>query len=161
HHEGIPAARVPHAAARTGRDAHDAARRRLEPAFRSSDEHHRRAHEPVAQRDRQGLPQAAHSHRAGRGLCSEGMSSKERPPSRMRLSSARLASLFVLIFAAGVTLVLTAVYFLTARVLDREVDAVINAEVTHLVDDYARGGLLQLVSTLRRRADSWGRFGAV
>jgi signal transduction histidine kinase len=89
------------------------------------------------------------------------MSSKERPPSRMRLSSARLASLFVVIFAAGVTLVLTAVYFLTARVLDREVDAVINAEVTHLVDDYARGGLLQLVSTLRRRSDSWGHFGAV
>ena len=58
------------------------------------------------------------------------MEKTERPPSRMRLSSARLASLFVLIFAAGVTLVLAAVYFLTARVLDREVDAIINAEVT-------------------------------
>ena len=43
----------------------------------------------------------------------------------MRLSSARLAALFVLIFAAGVTLLLTTVYILTARVLDREVDAVI------------------------------------
>lgn len=79
----------------------------------------------------------------------------------MRLSSSRLASLFILIFAAGVTFVLTAVYVLTARVLDREVDAVITAEVAHLVDDYARGGLLQLVATLRRRTDSWGRFGAV
>lgn len=78
-----------------------------------------------------------------------------------RLSSARLAVLFVVIFAAGVTLVLTAVYFLTARVLDREVDAVINAEVAHLIDDYARGGLLQLVTTLHRRADSWGRSGAI
>src|SRR5687768_10287697 len=83
------------------------------------------------------------------------------PTRGMRLSSARLATLFVVIFAAGVTLVLTAVYFLTARVLDREVDAVITAEVAHLVDDYARGGLLQLVATLRRRTDSWGRFGAV
>jgi len=79
----------------------------------------------------------------------------------MRLSSARLALLFILIFSAGVALVLTSVYYLTARVLDREVDAVISSEVAHLVDDYARGGLLQLVSTLRRRSDSWGRFGAV
>jgi HAMP domain-containing protein len=80
---------------------------------------------------------------------------------RMRLSSARLAGLFVVIFAAAITLVLTAVYVLTARVLDREVDSVIRSEVTHLVDDYATGGLLQLVATLRRRADSWDRTGAV
>ena len=79
----------------------------------------------------------------------------------MRLSSARLAALFVVIFAAAITLVLTAVYVLTARVLDREVDAVIRSEVTHLVDDYSSGGLLQLVATLRRRADSWDRTGAV
>ena len=55
----------------------------------------------------------------------------------MRLSSARLAALFVVIFAAAITLVLTAVYVLTARVLDREVDSVIRSEVTHLVDDYS------------------------
>jgi signal transduction histidine kinase len=79
----------------------------------------------------------------------------------MRLSTSRLAALFILIFAAGVTLVLTAVYFLTARVLDNEVDAVINSEVNNLIDDYSRGGLLQLVATLHRRADGWGRSGAV
>jgi hypothetical protein len=79
----------------------------------------------------------------------------------MRLSSARLAALFVLIFAAGVTLVLATVYVRTARVLDSEVDAIINGEVANLVEDYARGGLLQLMSTLHRRADSWGRTGAV
>ena len=82
-------------------------------------------------------------------------------PPRMRLSSARLAALFVVIFAAAITLVLTAVYVLTARVLDREVDSVIRSEVTHLVDDYSSGGLLQLVATLHRRADSWDRTGAV
>ncbi len=81
--------------------------------------------------------------------------------SRMRLSSARLAALFVVIFALAITLVLTAVYVLTARVLDREVDSVIRSEVTHLVDDYSSGGLLQLITTLRRRADSWDRTGAV
>lgn len=79
----------------------------------------------------------------------------------MRLSSARLAVLFVAIFAGGVSLLLTAVYFLTARVLDREVDAVIRAEVDNLVDDYMRGGLIQLVSALHRRSDNWGRTGAV
>jgi signal transduction histidine kinase len=84
-----------------------------------------------------------------------------RPRPRMRLSTSRLAMLFIVIFAAGVTLVLTAVYFLTARVLDREVDAVITSEVNNLVDDYSRGGLLQLISTLHRRSDGWGRTGAV
>ncbi|MGH8176208.1 MAG: sensor histidine kinase [Steroidobacter sp.] len=81
--------------------------------------------------------------------------------SGMRLSSSRLAALFVVIFAAGVTLLLTTVYVLTARVLNREVDAAISAEARTLLDDYARGGLLSLVTSLQRRADGWGRSGAV
>ena len=80
---------------------------------------------------------------------------------KFRLSSARLTSLYVLIFAAGITVLLAAVYVLTARVLDREVDAVIQAEVNGLIDDYRGGGLLQLIATLNLRADSWGRSGAV
>ena len=79
----------------------------------------------------------------------------------MRLSSARLATVFVAIFAIGVTLLLATVYVLTVRVLDREVDTIIRAEVNSLVEDYANGGLIQLVSTLRRRSDNWGRTGAV
>jgi signal transduction histidine kinase len=78
-----------------------------------------------------------------------------------RLSSSRLAVLYVLIVAVGITSVLTTVYVLTARVLDREVDAVIQAEVNGLIDDYERGGLLGLVGTLHVRSDSWGRPGAV
>lgn len=78
-----------------------------------------------------------------------------------RLSSARLTLLYVVIFAAGISALLATVYVLTARVLDREVDAVIQAEVNGLVDDYRRGGLLQLISTLHRRGDGWGRSGAV
>jgi signal transduction histidine kinase len=80
---------------------------------------------------------------------------------KFRLSSARLTTLYVLIFAAGITALLTSVYILTARVLDREVDAVIQAEVNGLIDDYRSGGLLQLIATLNLRADSWGRSGAV
>jgi signal transduction histidine kinase len=79
----------------------------------------------------------------------------------MRLSSARLATVFVAIFAIGVTLLLATVYVLTVRVLDREVDSVIRTEVSSLVEDYSSGGLIQLVSTLRRRSDNWGRTGAV
>lgn len=78
-----------------------------------------------------------------------------------RLSTARLTTLYVAIFAAGITVLLTSVYILTSRVLDREVDAVIQAEVNGLVDGYAQGGLLQLIETLHGRADSWGRSGAV
>ncbi len=78
-----------------------------------------------------------------------------------RLSASRVTLLYVLIFAAGISSILVAVYYLTARVLDREVDAVIRTEVDGLVDDYRRGGVLQLIDTLNRRADNWGRTGAV
>jgi len=81
--------------------------------------------------------------------------------SKFRLSSSRLTTLYVVIFAAGITALLTSIFVFTARVLDREVDAVIQAEVNGLIDDYRRGGLLQLISTLNLRADSWGRSGAV
>jgi hypothetical protein len=80
---------------------------------------------------------------------------------RINLSSTRLAALYLAIFAVGVSVLLTTVFIRTARVLDHEVDAVIQAEVNGLVDDYRQGGLLQLISTLNRRADSWGRTGAV
>ena len=78
-----------------------------------------------------------------------------------RLSSSRLAVLYVLIFAIGITSVLSAVYVLTSRVLDREVDMVIQAEVNGLVEDYQQRNLLGLISTLHARADGWGRSGAV
>ena len=80
---------------------------------------------------------------------------------KFRLSTARLSALFVGIFAAGIVILLTAVYVLTARVLDHEVDVVIQAEVNGLLDEYRRGGILQLIENLHRRADNWGRTGAV
>src|SRR5262245_8211904 len=80
---------------------------------------------------------------------------------RLRLSSSRLALWFVAIFAIGISALLTAVYTLTARVLDHEVDAVIQAEMTGLMGSYRQGGILDLIDTLRLRADGWGRSGAV
>ena len=82
-------------------------------------------------------------------------------PKKFRLSTSRLSALFVAIFAVGIATLLTTVYILTARVLDHEVDVVIQAEVNGLIDDYRRGGVLQLIETLHRRADNWGRTGAV
>jgi len=80
---------------------------------------------------------------------------------KFRLSTSRLSALFVGIFAAGIVILLTAVYILTSRVLDHEVDVVIQAEVNGLLDEYRRGGILQLIENLNRRADNWGRTGAV
>lgn len=78
-----------------------------------------------------------------------------------RLSASRVTQLYVLIFVVGISSILTAAYYLTARVLDREVDTVIRTETDDLMDEYRRGGVLQLVDTLNRRADNWGRTGAV
>ncbi|MFL6550094.1 MAG: sensor histidine kinase [Povalibacter sp.] len=89
------------------------------------------------------------------------MPAKPRLPREFRLSTSRLSALFVAIFAAGIAILLTSVYILTARVLDHEVDVVIQAEVNGLIDDYRRGGVLQLIETLHLRADNWGRTGAV
>lgn len=76
-------------------------------------------------------------------------------------SASRLALLYGLLFAAGVAALIASVYFLTARVLERDVDNVIDAEFDGLRDDYATGGLVALAATLERRAGSWGRNGAV
>jgi signal transduction histidine kinase len=89
------------------------------------------------------------------------MADKPRLPREFRLSTSRLSALFVAIFAAGIAILLTSVYVLTARVLDHEVDVVIQAEVNGLIDDYRRGGVLQLIETLHLRAGNWGRTGAV
>jgi signal transduction histidine kinase len=89
------------------------------------------------------------------------MATNARVPRKFRLSTSRLTALFVAIFAAGIAILLTSVYVLTARVLDHEVDVVIQAEVNGLIDDYRRGGVLRLIETLHLRAGNWGRTGAV
>lgn len=69
--------------------------------------------------------------------------------------------LYGLLFAAGVAALIASVYFLTARVLERDVDNVIDAEFDGLRDEYATDGLPALIATLERRSGSWGRNGAV
>ena len=58
-------------------------------------------------------------------------------------------------------MLLATVYLVTRSALEREIAAVIRAEVDDLGDDLRLGGVERVAATLRLRADSWGRTGAV
>ncbi|HEV7608254.1 MAG TPA: HAMP domain-containing sensor histidine kinase [Steroidobacteraceae bacterium] len=79
----------------------------------------------------------------------------------MRLSSARLALLYAALVTVFTSVLLLSVYLLTRNALEREISAVVRAEVDDLADDLRLGGVAQVAATLRLRADSWGRTGAV
>jgi signal transduction histidine kinase len=79
----------------------------------------------------------------------------------MRMSSARLALLYTGLVTVLTSVLLGTVYLLTRSALEREIGAVVRAEVEDLTDDLRLGGVEQVAATLRLRADSWGRTGAV
>jgi signal transduction histidine kinase len=79
----------------------------------------------------------------------------------MRMSSARLALFYAALVTVLTTVLLLTVYLLTRTALEREIAAVVRAEVDDLSDDLRLGGIAQVAATLRLRADSWGRTGAV
>ncbi len=77
------------------------------------------------------------------------------------MSPVRLATFYVTLFAVCIGLIVGTMYVLTQRVLVRETDSIINAELEGLKDDYRLGGLRRLIDSLNLRDDSWGRSGAV
>ncbi len=79
----------------------------------------------------------------------------------MRMSSARLAMLYAALVTVLTSILLLSVYLVTRNALEREIAAVVRAELADLSDDLRLGGLPQVAATLRLRADSWGRTGAV
>jgi signal transduction histidine kinase len=79
----------------------------------------------------------------------------------MRMSSARLALLYTALVTVLTSVLLGTVYLLTRNALEREIGAVVRAEVDDLTDDLRLGGVERVAATLRLRADSWGRTGAV
>jgi len=79
----------------------------------------------------------------------------------MRMSSARLALVYTALVTVLTSVLLGTVYLLTRSALEREISAVVRAEVEDLSDDLRLGGVEQVAATLRLRADSWGRTGAV
>jgi signal transduction histidine kinase len=81
--------------------------------------------------------------------------------SQLRSAPARLALAYGTVVALTVSVLLGTVYLLTRNVLERDIKAIVAAEVEDLADDQRFGGIEQVVETLRRRTDSWGRSGAV
>jgi signal transduction histidine kinase len=81
--------------------------------------------------------------------------------SPFRTSAARLALGYGAIFTLGVSALLGTVYYLTTRVINNEVDAIISAELEGLTDAYHRDGLPGLATELSFRGDSWNGTGAV
>ena len=90
-------------------------------------------------------------------------SAPERPAreSALRISSARLALVYTALVTLITAVLLATVYLVTRSALEREITAVIRAEVNDLGDDLRLGGVERLAATLSLRADSWGRTGAV
>src|SRR5262245_14280283 len=79
----------------------------------------------------------------------------------MRMSSARLALLYMSLVTLLTATLLVTVYLLTRSALEQEIAAVIRAEVEDLGDDLRLGGVERVAATLKLRTDSWGRTGAV
>ena len=79
----------------------------------------------------------------------------------MRMSSARLALFYTALVTVLTSVLLVTVYVLTRSALEREIVAVVHAEVEDLADDLRLGGVERVAATLRLRTDSWGRTGAV
>ena len=90
------------------------------------------------------------------------MPAEETPFDRlMRMSSARLALFYTALVTVLTSVLLVTVYVLTRSALEREIVAVVHAEVEDLADDLRLGGVERVAATLRLRTDSWGRTGAV
>lgn len=83
------------------------------------------------------------------------------PTKGMRLSSARLALLYTALITVLTGTLLGTVYLLTRNALERDIAAVLRAEVDDLSDDLRLGGVDRVAETLRLRSDSWGRTGAL
>jgi signal transduction histidine kinase len=86
---------------------------------------------------------------------------KGRSTPLLRSSVMRLALLYICIVVVGVSALLWTVFLYTQRALEREVDLVIQAESETLREEFADGGVARLTHMLSRRADDWGRIGAV
>jgi signal transduction histidine kinase len=79
----------------------------------------------------------------------------------LNVAATRLTALYLLVFAAGVSLLLGASYLLTRHELELETDQLIQADLEGLRNAFELGGLPELLGALKLRSDSWGRLGAV
>jgi signal transduction histidine kinase len=83
------------------------------------------------------------------------------PDRPFRSSAARLAFVYGTVVLLLVIALQGTVFLLTRNALQREIHAIVSAELEDLAEDYRDGGMANLVSVLRSHTDSWGRTGAV
>ncbi|HYP80261.1 MAG TPA: ATP-binding protein [Steroidobacteraceae bacterium] len=83
------------------------------------------------------------------------------PDRSFRSSAARLAFVYGTVVLLLVVALQGTVFLLTRSALQREIHAIVSAELEDLAEDYRDGGMASLVSVLRSHTDSWGRTGAV
>ena len=84
-----------------------------------------------------------------------------KPDRPFRSSAARLAFVYGTVVLLLVVALQGTVFLLTRSALQREIHAIVSAELEDLAEDYDNGGMVSLVSVLRSHTDSWGRTGAV
>jgi len=83
------------------------------------------------------------------------------PDRSFRSSAARLAFVYGTVVLLLVVALQGTVFLLTRSALQREIHAIVSAELEDLAEDYRDGGTASLISVLRAHTDSWGRTGAV
>src|SRR5690606_4937372 len=152
--EGIPASRISDAPRRSGRDAHDAARRRLELPLRPSDQRHRRAREPAAREDRSRFSDAAAAYRARRGLPARRdrvATRRMRLPALFRTTIFQLTLVYMALFGASVLALFTFIYWSTLGYLERQTQQIIEAEIRGLAEQVERRGIVGLADVITER----------
>lgn len=73
----------------------------------------------------------------------------------------RMSMGYTLLVTLAVCVTLGSTYFLTRRVIQADVDLIIDTELNSLENQYVRRGVPGLTDEVNLRIDSWGRIGAV
>ena len=82
-------------------------------------------------------------------------------PNLFRTSAFRMVAAFMGLFALSGILLIGFIYWTTIRVIDRQSDATIDAEIVGLVEQYRNGLLAGLVQSIRDRTDGSRRSGNI
>lgn len=74
----------------------------------------------------------------------------------LRTSTFRLSLLYVGLFGASVLVLLAFIYWSAGRVIDRQTDATIEAEIRGLAEQYRARGMRRLVAVIEERSGAYG-----
>lgn len=74
----------------------------------------------------------------------------------LRTSTFRLSLLYVGLFGASVLVLLAFIYWTAGRVIDRQTDATIEAEIRGLAEQYRARGIRRLIAVIEERSGAYG-----